>query len=235
VIRRAGAFLVTLLSMPAQATGVRSFVALPVEDGGVVVRALGGFQDDRALTTLGLSGAYGITAKDTLLVGLPLRSLAAGPDMHGPTSVLYRRTLWQRDAPEGTSRFASLVGLTVPVEGGQASQIQVGGVYTYYRDRTQWDVDAIWRPERSGMPASGRYDIAWDFRLSPAEYPDWAPVGEWHLIAELNGRYVEGIGTDNRLLAAGRYTRRSWLLEFGVDHGIGGGGWGALLGFRRHL
>lgn len=233
--RTTGALLIVLLSLPVHATGVRSFVALPVEDDGRVVRALAEYEDDQALSTLGLSAAYGITASDTLLFGLPLRLLPGGPDMQGPFSVLYRRTLWRRDVPEGTSRFASLIGLTVPIDGGSAAQFQVGGVYTFYRGRTQWDIDALWRPARSETPATGRFDIAWDYRLSPAEYPEWEPVGEWHLIVELTGRYAEGTRTRHRLLAAGRYTRRSWLIEFGVDRGIDGDGLGVLFGFRQHL
>jgi hypothetical protein len=233
--RAACALIIGSLSLPVLATGVRSFIALPVEQGGQVLRVLAERDDGRDLSSFNLNAAYGITSGDTLLFGLPLRWVDGGQGRDGPVSLLYRRTLWRRDQPSGTTRFASLIGVAIPVEGGGSSQVPIGAVFTHYRGRTQWDVDALWLPARGASAARGRYDIAWDYRIAPAVYPDWGQVGEWHLIAELSGRYQAGVGTRNRLLAAGRYVRRAWLLEFGVDREVGGGGWGAVLGFRMHL
>jgi len=34
-----------------------------------------------------------------------------------------------------------------------------------------------------------RYDISWQYRLTPAEFPEWGLSSEWDLVLELGGRY----------------------------------------------
>jgi hypothetical protein len=34
----------------------------------------------------------------------------------------------------------------------------------------------------SGRPDGARYDVSWQYRMTPAEYPDWGLVSEWDVV-----------------------------------------------------
>ena len=190
-------FLILCLSItqPSWSMGLRSFVALPVEKGGQVLRIQLERNADRDVDTAIASVAYGLSGKQTLLLGLPYRVSPSGHDQLGDVSALYRHIIWQVDGPGRTSRLGLLAGAVIPTESGRDGAIQAGAVATFYRGRYEWDLDVLYQSGRADRPDAGRYDISWQYRLTPAAYPDWGLVPEWDVVMELGGRYSEGQST----------------------------------------
>jgi len=211
------AALFVALSQTSLAMGLRSFVALPVEKGGKVVRVqlLRNFDADvdRAIASL----AWGISGRSTVLFGLPYRLSPGGPDQLADLSVLYRRTAWQVDAPGTTSRLAWLGGVVLPTDSDRGLGIQAGAVATFYRGRNEWDLDVLYQAGQSGRPNSGRYDISWQYRLAPGEFPEWGLASEWDLVLEFGGRYREGQSTVHQATGGLQWIHPRWVFEAGVS------------------
>ena len=74
--------------------GLRSFVALPVDKGGTVVRLAFERVKGTDADTLTASAAYGIDVKRTLLLGIPYRLSPAGSNRYGDLTMLYRHIVW---------------------------------------------------------------------------------------------------------------------------------------------
>ena len=70
--------------------GLRSFVALPVEKGGAVIRLKYEDSDNTKNDTLTTSVAYGLNNKQTLLLGLPYQFESSNEDNPGDLTILYR-------------------------------------------------------------------------------------------------------------------------------------------------
>ena len=215
------AFLVTL-SQAGLAMGLRSFVALPVEKGGQVLRVqlLRNFDADidRAIASL----AWGISGRSTLLFGLPYRLSPGGSDQLGNLSVLYRHTVWQVDAPGTTSRLAWLGGIVIPTDGNRDAAVQAGAVATFYRGRYEWDLDVLYQAGQGDRPDSGRYDISWQYRLTPTEFPEWGLSSEWDLVLELGGRYRQGRSTVHQATSGLQWIHPRWVLEAGITRDLNG-------------
>ncbi len=120
------AVLCLTLSQSSVAMGLRSFVALPVEKGGHVLRIqlLRNFDAniDRTIASL----AFGIDGRRTLLFGIPYRLSPGGSDQFGDLSALYRHTVWQVDAPGKTARLALLGGVVIPTNHNRDAAVQAG-------------------------------------------------------------------------------------------------------------
>lgn len=206
-----------------QAMGLRSFVALPVNKGGVVAR-LQYLDNTDANTRFALTSvAWGLSGKDTLLFGLPYRLSPSGGDRLGDFSLLYRRTLWQDDRLNSTNRFAILAGTLLATESGGDGAVQLGFVTTFYRDRNSLDIDVLYQRGLGTRQDSGRYDISWQHRLSPVQYPDWGFATEWYSVIELNGRWLEGFATDQQVTVGVQWVHHKWVLEGGLIQGINNG------------
>ena len=165
----------------SQGMGLRSFVALPVEKGGAVVRLAfehaGEINRNRLITSM----AYGFNAKQTLLLGLPYRLSPAGAQRQGDVSALYRHIIWQVDSLSGTNRLGWLGGVIVPTTANRDGAAQVGFVLTHFKHRHEIDVDVLYQVGAGKRVDSGRYDLSWQYRLSPVERPDWG------IATEVNG------------------------------------------------
>ena len=200
----------------AEAMGLRSFVALPINKGGVVLRQQF-LSSPQADTRSAISNiAWGLTGRDSLLFGLPFRLSPAGPDRTGDLSFLYRRTLWQLDQSHATSRVALLAGGVLASDDQRDNAVQLGLVATFYRDRNSYDIDALFRRGTGSRPDDGQYDISWQYRLSPSEYPEWGFATEWFSVLELNGRWQQGRSIDHQLTAGLQWVHHDWVLEGGV-------------------
>jgi len=219
-----GLFLLTAsLCVPTvQAMGLRSFVALPVDKGGKVVRLQ--YQRNTSTNTDVLTGnaAYGISGKQTLLFGLPYRVSPAGSDRTGDLSALYRHIVWQDDTAEGTRRLGLLGGVVIPTDSDRDARLQAGAVATFYKGRTEWDIDALWIQGLDDTSNQARYDIAWQYRLSPAVYPDWGIEPEWALDLELGGRWDEGNTMVHQATVGLQSIHRQWVFEAGVVQDLNG-------------
>ena len=222
-VRRALLVFAGLLlgSASVSAMGLRSFVALPIEKGGTVLRLFDSYNFDQNSNVLITNLAYGISSKKTIFLGLPFQS-SSGSDQFGDLNVLYRHIVWQVDDDVGTSRLGLLGGLVVPTDSDRDWRVQAGAVATFYRHRHEWDLDALWIQGLNDAPNAARYDISWQYRLTPASYPEWGPAAEWDGVLELNGRWVEGDAIVHQVTAGLQWIHRRWVLEGGVVQDLNG-------------
>ena len=211
---------ILLLSSSASAMGLRAFVALPVEKGGNVVRFQLLHNTDKDVTHLITSGAYGFNAKQTLLLGLPYRLSPSGKNRLGDASVLFRQIIAQNDSKSGTNRFALLGGAVIPSDGDQDPAVQGGFVDTHFNNRNEIDVDAIYQKGIDNRPDSGRYDLSWQYRLTPAERPDWGIATELNSVVELGGRWQQGKNTTHQLTLGLQLVHQKWVIEGGVTQDL---------------
>lgn len=205
-----------------QAMGLRSFVALPVDKGGSVVRFQLESSQDQDTDHVILNGAYGLSADQTLLLGLAYRLSPSGSERLGDLGVLYRYTIMQNDFREGTHRLGLLGGIVVPMDSDRDAAIQAGLVSTHFRGRNEWDIDVLYRAGIGNRLDSGRYDISWQFRLTPEHYPDWGIDQELNSVLELGGRWNEGSETIHQVTIGLQWIHRTWVLEGGVFQDING-------------
>jgi hypothetical protein len=225
----------TVLSQTGWSMGLRSFVALPVEKGGKVLRLQLERNRDTGRETAAASLAYGLSGRQTLLVGVPYRISPGGADRWGNVSALYRHIVRQIDGPGRTRRLGLLGGAVLATDSGRDPALQAGAVASFHRGRTSWDLDALYQPGLGSRPDGARYDVSWQYRVTPAEYPDWGLATEWDIVLELNGRYIEGHSTVHQATAGLQWIHRRWVLEGGVTRDLSGPrDTAALLSFRWH-
>ena len=200
----------------AWSMGLRSLVALPVEKAGTVVR----LQVERAgnadRDTLVANAAYGISARQTVLMGIPWRLSPAGDNRLGDFSALYRQMLTQNDHAGGTDRLGLLAGAVVPTDNNRDFVLQGGLVYTRFVNRHEFDVDALYQAGLGDRNDSGRYDLSWQYRLTPSERPLWGIASEINSVLEWNGRWREGNDATQQMTAGLQWVHARWVLEGGV-------------------
>ncbi len=213
---------IPLLPITAAAMGLRSFVALPVEQGGTVAR----FQLERNnktdVDTAIINLAWGLSNRQTLLFGLPYRLNPAGDNQLGDLAVLYRHIVRQDDHDQGTLRTGLLGGAVFPGSSHRDAALQAGFVTTHYRGRHEWDIDALYQAGLDQRPDAARYDISHQYRLTPAQYPEWGIGSEWDLVTELNGRWQEGNETVHQATLGVQWIQQKWVLEGGVTRDLNG-------------
>lgn len=205
--------------------GLRSFVALPVESGGMVVRLAVEHARETDTNTLITSAAYGISAKQTLLLGAPYRLSPAGSNRQGDVSVLYRHIVWQQDHLSGTNRLGLLGGVLIPADdiptgSHQEAAVQAGFVFTHFKNRHEIDIDALYQAGMDNRPDTGRYDISWQYRLAPNQRPDWGIAPEIYSVLEFNGRWREGQSTTHQVTTGLQWVHQQWVVEGGVAKDI---------------
>lgn len=214
--------VINLYVQSIQAMGLRSLVALPVDKGGKVVRVQYLHNTDTNTDVLVTNVAYGLSGKQTLLFGLPYRLSPTGADRTGDLGVLYRRIIWQDDTTSGTRRLGLLGGAVIPTESDRDPRLQAGVVATFFEGRTEWDIDALWIQGLDAATNRARYDIAWQYRISPAEYPDWGIGQEWALDLELGGRWNEGSTMVHQATIGLQSIHRQWVFEAGLVQDLNG-------------
>jgi hypothetical protein len=200
----------------AYSMGLRSFVALPIEKGGAVMRFTVGHTKQSDTDTLTISAAYGFSAKQALLLGLPYRLSPAGANRQGDVSALYRHIIWQEDSFSGTDRFGLLGGTIIPTESDRDAAAQTGFVFTHFKNRHEIDIDALYQLGIGNRPDSGQYDVSWQYRLSPVERPDWGIVQEVNSVLELNGRWGKGNNITHQFTAGLQWVHQKMVIEGGI-------------------
>ena len=172
---RASAYLLIALTFGASGNafsmGLRSLVALPVEKGGGVIRF--SLEHSKEADSLISSAAYGLSNKQTLLFGLPYRLSPSGNNRQGDLSLLYRNIIYQKDTSSGTDRLGLLGGVVIPTKSETDAAVQACFVFTHFKNRNEIDIDGFYQVGLENRLDSGRYDISWQHRLSPQEWPDW--------------------------------------------------------------
>lgn len=209
-------FLILLGEQNTYAMGLRSFVALPVEKGGTVMRFVAIHNKGTDTDVLKTGAAIGLTHKQTILLGLPYRLKPGGRNRTGDLSLLYRHILSQQDSPGGTKRLALLAGAIVPSDSQRDAGLQLGIVATTYQGRNSWDLDFLYKAGLEQRKDRAQYDISWQYRVRPAEYPDWGVGTEWDIVAELNGRWQENQNTTHQFTLGIQHIAQRWVLEGGI-------------------
>jgi len=225
-----------LLGHAAYAGGLRSLVALPLAPGSVVARLqIVGSSTPDNLTIAG-TVMYGLTTRQTLIISVPYRHLEFGNDGFGYVTGFYRGTMYQHDEPNATRRIAVIGGLRMPTDGNHDPQIAAGLVATVYRHRSEWDFDIVWMQGLGRSGNNARYDVSWQYRLTPSEYPEWGMPTEWDSVLELGGRYVEGSGMVHQLTVGALWVHPGWVLEAGIIQDLNGPeATSILVGIRSHF
>ncbi len=195
--------------------GLRSFVALPVEEGGSVLRFQNIYASKSEVDLFVSSFAYGIDAKQTLLIGMPYRLKPSGDNRQGDLSLLYRYMLMQNDSFEGTSRLALLGGAIIPTESEIDYAAQAGLVYIYFKNRNEIDIDILYKKGFDSRLDAANYDISWQYRLLPSVRDDWGITQELNSVLELNGRWVEGTNITHQVTLGLQWIHANWVLEGG--------------------
>ena len=210
-------FIANAFAMP-----IRSFVALPLEQGGMIFR----LQDLETLNSnknVAIANfAYGITGKQTLLFGIPYRLSPSGRNRSGDLSVLYRYTAWQKDFKDGTYRLGLLGGGLIPTTNASDGSAQGGAVATFYKGRHELDFDALWAEGFGKSPNRTQYDVSYQFRLSPAQYPDSGLVSQWNAVFEYNGRWQQNQQLIHQTTMGLQWVHETWVLEGGIIQDING-------------
>jgi hypothetical protein len=191
------------------------FVALPVEKGGSVLRFQNIYASQSEVDLFVTSFAYGIDAKQTLLLGMPYRLKPSRGERQGDISLLYRYILLQDDSFEGTSRFALLAGAIIPTASERDYAAQAGFVYTYFRDRHEIDVDIVYKKGFDARLDTGNYDLSWQYRVMPDVRDDWGITQELNTVVELNGRWIEGRKITHQATLGLQWIHADWVLEGG--------------------
>jgi len=195
------------------AMGLRSFVALPVEKNGGVIRLF--YQRTTDTDMFATSAAYGLSAEQTLLLGLSYLSSGEN-NRRGDTSVLYRHIFWKDDSLAGTNRLGFLGGVIIPEDKDQKVTPQAGLVFTHFKDRYEIDFDTLYQASTKNRTANARYDLSWQYRLSPAVRPDWGLATELNSVLELNGNWSEGNNTTHQITGGLQWVSAEWIIEGGL-------------------
>lgn len=219
---RASAYLLIALSLGATGNatsmGLRSLVALPVEKGGGVIRF--SLVHSKEADSLISSVAYGLSNKQTLLFGLPYRLSPSGNNRQGDLSFLYRHISYQKDTSSGTDRLGLLAGAVVSTKSETDPAVQAGFVFTHFKNRNEIDIDAVYQVGLQNRLDSGRYDISWQYRLSPQKRPDWGIVKELNSVVELNGRWTEGNEITHQITLGLQRVDKKWVIDGGITKDI---------------
>ncbi len=211
------------LSQSLHAAGLRSFIALPVDKGGTVLRFQLEHARDSDVDKLLTGVAYGFSAKKTLLLGMPYRLSPAGKNRQGDVSVLFRQIIQQKDFLNGTGRLGLLGGAIIPTDKDRDAALQAGAVYTQYKGRYEVDLDALYQSGTASRPDAARYDVSWQYRLLPTERPDWGIAKELNSVLEINGRWKQGDKLIHQATAGLQWIDQKWVLEAGVTRDLNAG------------
>jgi hypothetical protein len=129
---------------------------------------------------------------------------------------LYRYNLFQDDQLSGTQRFSLLTGIIIPTANGRDLSAQAGFVYTLFFNRHELDLGALYQKDLNDWPDSGRYDVSWQYRLFPADYPDWGIANELYSVLELNGRWHEKDNMTHQVTAGLQLINQKFVIEGGI-------------------
>ena len=203
--------------------GLRSFVALPINKGGVVTRFVFDEIPETNNKRLTSNLAYGIDGKQTFFLAAPYRLSSGEGDRLGDIDMLYRNIVWQDLDSINPTRIGLLVGAAIPTESDRDPKASAGFVVTHAKERNEWDVDALWQQGIDDAPNTLRYDISWQYRIYPKEYPEWGLSSLVNTVVEFGGRGEEGDTVVQQVTGGFQWVvTPRWILEGGVIQDLNG-------------
>jgi len=146
----------------------------------------------------------------------PYRLTPTGGNRQGDVSALYRHIVWQQDSFSGTDRLGLPGGAIVPTVSNRDAAVQAGFVFTHFKNRHEIDVDGLYQSGQGSRADSGRYDLSWQYRLSPSDRLDWGISQELNSVLELNGRWNEGNNITHQLTLGLQWIHPKLVIEGGV-------------------
>ncbi len=200
--------------------GLGSFVALPVEKQGAVMRWVFEHQKKTNINQLKTNIDVGLSAKQTLLIGLPYQISPSKKNQQGDLSAIYRHIIWQKDRLTGTDRLGLLAGVVIPTAQQRKIATQAGFVLTHFEQRHEIDIDLLYQAGLDGRKDKGRADLSWQYRLFPQKRLDWGISSELNSIVEFNGRWVERNKMTQKITLGWQWINKKWVLEGGISKAI---------------
>ncbi len=204
--------------------GLRSFVALPVNKGGLVTRLVLDEVPETKNDKLTANLAYGFDNKQAFFLASPYRISDGKDDRLGDIGLLYRNLVWQ-DINSGikSSRLGILLGGVAPTDSDRDPKASAGFVYTYVNDKHEFDADALWQQGIDDAKNELRYDLSYQYRLFPKEYPEWGLSTLVNTVVEFAGRGVEGNTVVQQLTGGLQWVvTPRWVLEGGLTQDLNG-------------
>ncbi len=203
--------------------GLRSFVALPINKGGVVTRLVVDEVPETNNEQITSNLAYGIDGRQSFFLAAPYRISSGTGDRLGAISLLYRNIVWQNIDSINPTRFGLLLGTVVPTDSDRDPKASAGFVVTHVKNRHEWDADALWQQGIDDAPNSLRYDLSWQYRIYPQEYPEWGLSSLVNTVFEFAGRGVEGNTVIQQFTGGFQWVvTPRWVLEGGVTQDLNG-------------
>ena len=211
-----------LLSAP-----INSNVALPVRKGGFIFRSQARWlratddptSSDKQVNVVAITNAlvYGVTPDLALFAIFPyifrnveLTDPSSGKRIDkndsgiGDLTLIGRYTIYAKDYPSGTARFAPLAGIKLPTGDDdlepittESVDLQFGAVSTITWDfgRHEIDADIIYRINTEAEDFEKGddlfYDLVYEFRVYPWTLPDVGAPNFLYLVAEANGIFSQ--------------------------------------------
>lgn len=210
------------LSLSAQASSLRSFIATPIEPGGAILRVLNEYNQDTETNQFITSLAYGISATQTVFFRLPYRTKPSRGHQTGDFAISYRHLIHQSFTQTRLLRVGLLAGVVLPTDNDREERIRIGAVMTRVSGRHEFDADLIWTDGLGNSADSARYDLSWQYRISPTKLPEWDPVNQINTVVELGGRWRDGNTTVHQLTLGLQWISQRIILEGGVVQDING-------------
>ncbi len=202
------------------AAGINTNVALPVREGGFVYRTQVRFisaSDDPSPMNRDIEAyvvpnvlVYGATSQTTLFGILPHIFKSVERDSggirqedrtngFGDLTFLLRQTVYARDAVQRTSRLGLIGGLEIPVGSedfsSHSTDFVLGGVYTLQTGRHEFDADLLYNVNTEArdldLGEELQYDLAYELRLFPWQWPERGTPSQLYAVIEANGRSIE--------------------------------------------
>lgn len=248
-----------LLSAP-----INSNVALPVRKGGFIFRSQARWlratddptSSDKQVNVVAITNAliYGVTPDLALFAIFPyifrnveLTDPSSGKRIDkndsgiGDLTLIGRYTIYAKDYPSGTARFAPLAGIKLPTGDDdlepittESVDLQFGGVSTITWDfgRHEIDADIIYRVNTEAKDFEKGddlfYDLAYEFRVYPWTLPDVGAPNFLYLVAEangifsqkseLNGKTIDNSGGSILFLSPGiQFATKRYILEASIQ------------------
>ncbi len=134
----------------------------------------------------------------------------------GDVSALYRHIVRQADTAAGTDRLGWLGGVIIPTDSDRDEAVQAGAVFTRYRGRNEIDLDVLYQQGLGNRDNTARYDLSWQYRISPSEYPEWGIPTEWYVVTELGGRWSEAHSIIHQFTLGFQRVAKRWVFEGAV-------------------
>lgn len=248
-----------LLSAP-----INSNVALPVRKGGFVFRSQARWlratddstSSDKQVNVVTIPNAlvYGATPDLALFAIFPyifrnveLTDPSSGKRIDkndsgiGDLTLIGRYTIYAKDYPSGTARFAPLAGIKLPTGDDdlepittESVDLQFGGVSTITWDfgRHEIDADIIYRVNTEAKDFEKGddlfYDLAYEFRVYPWSLPDVGAPNFLYLVteangifsqkSELSGKTIDNSGGNILFLSPGiQFATKRYILEASIQ------------------